>query len=280
MKVHDLSWRFLWHDVHVTTNDRSVFAILRRMWPEVDQEALAPMEELGLRVVHHRGGYQVWCGGSLLAAASTDHEAASIVFAHVQRTAFEGAAGHGWMRVHGLVANRSGRRLVAVGPSGVGKTTLALALLASGWDVGGDESFITRGGRCLAVPRRFQVKPGRPVLSDRASRWIREADWIPQFPRVRLVDPSVAHPWRLTVGLVDDLVLLARTEGRSRLRRAQTSEALEAMRSEIFLTVDDPSTVARELGALVGAARLLHLSIGSDGDAVALVERCATGTPI
>lgn len=274
--VQTLRWRLLWHDVEVTTNHPATHELLARMHPAADQELPDSSDplQLHLRIVDHGAAFQLWLGDDLAGTAPDAAAAAAVGFALVQRTAFGHAADLGWTRVHGVLADRDGCRIVAVGPSGVGKTTLALALMASGWRVGGDESFVTRNGRALAVPRRFQVKAGSPTLPAAAHRWVEEADVLAPFPDLRLLDPTVAGPWRLEVAPIDHVVILARSGVESVLESASTAAALGVLGGEIFLDGDRRPSVAKALSTLLCTARLHRLQIGSDGAAVCrLTER-------
>ncbi|WCO65972.1 hypothetical protein PO878_15840 [Iamia majanohamensis] len=269
-----VAYRMLWHRVEVTSEDPAVLDLVDRMSPAAEQDELAPEQLLGLDVVGEGSGFVVRSGPRRVGTAADARQAAELVVGWVHRTAFEEAAGRGWARLHGLVAERGGRRLVAVGPSGVGKTTLALALLAAGWEVQGDESFVTAAGRCLAVPRRFQVKPGTAAAVPEAAGWIARGDRLDHLPGIRITDPTVSgRPWRSTMGPIDHLVALVRTDGSSAVTPSSTPEALAALRSELFVTVDRPAALARALTDLVCAATLHRAEVGPDGR---LAERLGT----
>ncbi len=102
-------------------------------------------------------------------------------------------------------------RVLVVGPSGAGKTTLATRLLLDGADVQGDESVLVRRGESLAVPRALHLKPG-------AARVLPElAAVIPELPvvgEVTVLDPArVGRPVNLRLAPVEHVVVLA--DGRS-----------------------------------------------------------------
>lgn len=261
-------FRLLWHEVVVHADDDTA-ALVEAMTPPVTfRQGLVTTERLSLSVHRHEGDRVVVDEDrALTERVATAREAADVVYGHAHRTAFEHAAAQGWIRLHGLVADHpaSGARLVATGSSGVGKTTLALALLATGWDVQGDESLILREGAGLAVPRPFQVKPGSFERVAAVSPWADTAKELDHLPGVRIVTPHQAdRPWRTTLAAVDHLAVLGRHDGPTRLEGLETPAALEALREQLFTTTEAASTLANGLGALVVRARLHRLLLGDD----------------
>ena len=101
--------------------------------------------------------------GDLLATVATPEDAADVVHVRAHRHAFELASLSGWAQVHAAtvdLATTEGReRVLVVGPSGAGKTTLATRLLLDGADVQGDESVLVRRGESLAVPAPSTSSP-------------------------------------------------------------------------------------------------------------------------
>ncbi|MDY6987349.1 MAG: hypothetical protein SWQ30_04760 [Thermodesulfobacteriota bacterium] len=63
-----------------------------------------------------------------------------------------------YTRVHGGCAEHDGNRILVVGDSGVGKTTLMTRLLYEGFRVHCDELVMIRDGKAVPFPRRFHVK--------------------------------------------------------------------------------------------------------------------------
>lgn len=62
------------------------------------------------------------------------------------------------IRIHAGCGEWQGRRFIVVGDKGVGKTTLMVRLLYSGFRMISDELILVRDGKALPFPRRFHIK--------------------------------------------------------------------------------------------------------------------------
>ena len=73
------------------------------------------------------------------------------------------------IRIHAGCGEWDGRRFIVVGDKGVGKTTLMIHLLFSGFRIIGDELVLVRDGKAMPFPRRFHIKEGSMGLLPRMS---------------------------------------------------------------------------------------------------------------
>ncbi len=148
----------------------------------------------------------------MLTTVATPEDAADVVHVRAHRRAFELASLSGWARVHAAtvdLATTEGRRarVLVVGPSGAGKTTLATRLLLDGADVQGDESVLVRRGESLAVPRALHLKPGAARVLPELAAVIPE---LPVIGDVTVLDPArVGRPVTLRIAPVEHVVVLA-----------------------------------------------------------------------
>jgi len=264
----------LWHDVTVELHDTppDVGRQLGLLVQHADQ-AIVPTAEVRLGVHRDPHGYRVTDRGDDLATVPDARGVLDTVFARVHRRAFELAALSGWVRLHGVVLRVGERRLVVVGDSGAGKTTLAVAALVAGHEVEGDESLLVRAGQVVAVPRRFHVKPGTAEVVPRAAGWLAAAPLLEGDPPLRLLDPTeVGRPWHLPVARVDDVVLLRRAGGPSRREGASATEVAPEVMAQTFPTVESRAAVVREVSGLLRDVTVHRLVAGTDGRVLEQLE--------
>ncbi len=179
----------------------------------------------------------------------------------------------GWI-LHAAAVEHAGRTLVLAGPSGAGKTTLTLALVARGWRMSSDEivhldrDVIVRGlarpihaqsTRSLAIPAGWPRRPypmrgqaGAPSLL------------VQPPPEVRVVSPLVADAL-VRIGHGPDIA--------PSLERLPAHRALPALWSCALRGDDDGLALATQLVARVPAFELASASVD---DAVRLIERLVT----
>ncbi len=183
----------------------------------------------------------------------------------------------GWSVFHGALVNIRGARLLLLGEKGVGKTTLATALLYSGYTIEGDEMVLERDSQVLAVPRRLHLKTGieslvpeiAPLLADQPI-----ASTVGQ--RVVGFDPGEAgFEWVISPHPIDGVIVLeANHDGATESQRLPIFETLRSLVESSLGWVQSPST-------LVAAATRLsrygghRLKLGEPKDGVAHLEEVA-----
>ncbi len=265
--------RLLWHTLHVAGDDE-VLDVLLPLLPQ----ARYPMPPRAVMRYDVRACADVWEvreEGDTLSVARTVTDARDAVYVRTHRRAFELASLAGWSRVHAATVDFGGVRALVVGPSGAGKTTLAVRLLFDGVAVQGDESVLVhRTGVSLAVPRPFHLKAGAVDL-------VPELRTLPELPRVEdvmVLDPGlVRSPWELAEAPVDHVVLLDRSPAGEEgvgspvepvVEPVAGSVMLEALLHQAFPVVEGTADLVRTLSGAVGSAQG-HRVTG--GDPVATV---------
>ncbi|CAN5441588.1 hypothetical protein BH10ACT1_BH10ACT1_33950 [soil metagenome] len=238
---------------------------------------VAPSATANLRVVGSAAeGYEVFDGPDRLARVPTARAVLDEVFARAHRRAFELASLKGWVRFHGAVLSIGASRVAIVGPSGAGKTTLALALLQGGAAFETDESFVARDGSVFSVARRLHVKPGTADHVPTAT-WIQDAPVLDGDPPLRVIDPTEhGLPWDVALGPIDHLVVLERRAGPSSIGAVAASTVVQGLIAESFPVTESRAAVVRQAAALVRGRPLHRVVNGSDGRAAALVASLAT----
>jgi hypothetical protein len=181
--------------------------------------------------------------------------------------------------VHAAGVSVDGRGILLAGPTGAGKSTLALALAGRGLDFLGDDLVFLRrdddGVRVLAFPDEIDVTDDTlRLLPELNGVWRRRAgaEWpkhrvaVAELPGVRV--PAECQPAALLFPRVTDTQV-------SRLWPMSAHEALLKLAPNVLLT--DPASSQMHLDALtqlVGQCHCARLDTGRDFDTLA--ERLRT----
>jgi hypothetical protein len=263
----------LWHSISIKTSSAEVVDRLRYLVQHADQ-AVTPQLTMSYAVRSGRGGFAVTEEGDALSVEPDADAVLDVLYRRIHQRAFEFASLRGWVRVHGAVAVVNGRRVLLVGPSGVGKSTLSLRMLFDGVAVQGDESALLRDGRVLAVPRPFHLKPGVDDVVPEVGAFLAELPCLDAEPPVRAFDPTEAGmAWRIDEGQVDDVVLLeAAHGGRSSLDAASAAASMHEIVEQVFPNRDTRAAVIREVAELLRQAQCWRVTLGDVRGAATLLE--------
>lgn len=257
--------RLLWHSLRVE-GDPQVIAQLDALLPDAGHPMPA-QRAMHYRVTATHAGFVIAEEGDALTTVAAGEravdDAADVVHVRAHRRAFELASRSGWARVHAATVDLDGARVLVVGPSGAGKTTLATKLLVDGAGVQGDESVLVRRGESLAVPRALHLKPG-------AERVLPElADVLPTLPvvgDVTVFDPvRVDRPIELRVAPVANVVLLADPSTADEpvtCTPVDGGVVLEALLTDAFPLTETKAQMVSVLASAIVSARGHRLTTG------------------
>jgi HPr kinase/phosphorylase len=262
-----LSRRLLWHALRVEGDPRAV-GHLAALLPDA-AHPFAPLRTLDYSIRPSGDELVVTEEGDLLATVVDPQAAADLVHVRAHRRAFELASRAGWVRVHAATVDLDGVRVLVVGPSGTGKSTLATRLLLDGADVQGDESVLVRRDASLAVPRALHLKPGAErVLPELAS----VLPTLPAVGDVTVLDPArLGRPTTLRPAPVGHVVLLAglARPGPVTCTPVDGGVVLEALLTDAFPLTE---TNARMVSVLAGAMLRARGHRLSSGPPAAMVD--------
>ena len=146
---------------------------------------------------------------------------------------------------------------MAVGPAGVGKTTLSARLLFDGVHLQGDESVVLRDGRAVAVARPLHLKPGVEDLVPELRPVLASLPFLDGDPPIRAFDPTVAGlAWTLDEAPVDEVLVLERAvDADSALEPMAATEAMPEIIAQVFRNQEPTSAVMAQVAGVLRVAR-------------------------
>jgi len=188
--THEVALSLLDSPFVVETDEERWIEFLRRLWEPFLAELPPPAAERAERVVLGREGARWRCvfpdeeafvtADPWLVADGLRHRLVERAFARAR----------GIVQLHAAGVSRDGAALLVAGPSGAGKTTLCVALLARGWRLLGDDTVPLDVGTGLALP--FP----KPLRIKRADQWPRyrhlwrDVPWLPEPQEVFFLRPG------------------------------------------------------------------------------------------
>lgn len=270
-----LQFQLLWHRVTIDNSSAAIADELRYLVQHADQ-AIAPTMSMRYEVRERATatGFVVFEQGDELSVESDAVSVLDTLYRRIHQRAFEFASLQGWVRMHGAVVDVDGHRVLLVGASGVGKSTLVLRLLFDGAAVHGDESALVHDGHVLAVPRPLHLKPGVDDLVPEMAPFMASLPCLDADPPVRAFDPTTAGlAWRIDETRLDDLVLVERAHGGwSSLEPAGAAASMPEIVEQVFPNQESRAAVIREVAAVLRTAKCWRLRLGDVAEAAGLLE--------
>jgi len=140
--------------------------------------------------------------------------ALQVLYERMHRRALSCLRDH--IRIHAASGMTKRGVFLIVGPKRAGKTTLALRLLAEGYDITGDELVLLRDGQAVAFPRKFYVREGSLPLLPNVNALRASAPFVanPIEGRLIAVDPTCFDlPWRISAAPIAAILFIEPNHG-------------------------------------------------------------------
>jgi hypothetical protein len=261
-------------EIRIETESLEVAERLRYMVQHASQD-----HEVTDRVVYEiaQGGDD-WLlreNGAVVATERSSQIIFEILFKRVHQRSF--AALPDDIRIHAASGVHNGGMFLLVGNHHAGKTTLAIALLASGMRIVGDELVVLRNGVAAAYPRKFYPREASFDLIPRLK------DVTHTLPRVFLADgPRMAvdpltfnSPWHIARQPITAIFYLDPNFG----SRTRASPCPKIDMTRLVMEQCAPPGSGRrdwigDLCAMVNGASAHMLALGDLDSAVTVVRAC------
>ena len=180
-----------------------------------------------------------------------------------------------YTRIHAGCASWGGRRFVAAGSPGSGKSTLMARLLYEGLDVHSDELVLLRRGEALPYPRRFFLRPTTVALIPQLVTSPGETfEWAGWEPGSLALDPStLGLEWHIEPAPVDVVLLLELAGGgQTHLDPCPKHVMAERLMFQSSAPAGGPGEWARDVSAMLGGAQCFVLRSGNLEASVSAVK--------
>lgn len=144
------------------------------------------------------------------------------------------------IRIHAGCGEWEGRRFIVVGDKGVGKTTLMVRLLYSGFRIISDELILVRDGKALPFPRRFHIKQESTGLLPVMAGLFESLpfNWTSYGHKMYSFTPQDAgYPWKIDEGDVRAVIYLEPNHGgESRIEECSKYRMVQKVMPMSFLS--------------------------------------------
>jgi hypothetical protein len=182
--------------------------------------------------------------------------------------------------LHAAALRSGSQRILLVGSEAAGKTSLALRLAQSGFEVEGDEHVFLEDDGVIARPRGCRVKETSLALLPAIAANIAAAPvYVDEDGRRTFnVDPRlIGGTWRIRKGPVDAVIVLKPNHGGSSSLRPMAPLAVaQAVISELGLRAAGRSASIGAVARLVSRTKLYDLWLGDHATAVTCIESVLT----
>jgi hypothetical protein len=265
--------------VTLQTVDRGVCDTLGYLGcaPEIAQST---PREVRITVEPYRGRLRIVRDGVVLKEVLT--AVAALEFLHMLLFEYSVGDRPDASLLHTACLRRQGRRLLFAGTGGVGKSTLAVQLIATGYEFEGDEHVFLQAEEVVARPRACRIKASSLAhLPQPMAKAVTAAPCYHNYDGEQIfnVDPRLfGASWRIEQGKVDFIfVLQCNHGGYSSIRPMKPSAVVEFILAETAWRTGRRTGAVAAIAALAARAKTYDLSLGDHVGAIRCVESVIAG---
>lgn len=254
-------------------SDQEVFDAIRYLdcTPDISDTT---QPEVAIAIEGSRDHYWITEDGALIGEVGTAKAVVEALHVHLFRRSIEERPQTALL--HAACLRRGDRRLLVVGSKGAGKTTLALRLIAAGYDIEGDEHVFIEDSIVIARPRGCRVKAAALPLLGEMTKVVAQA---PSYTDEKLgtifnVDPRMlGGTWRIDRGRADAVIVLQPNHGGlSSIRSLPPMAVVQSLMPEAGLRETGRGAAIAAIAAMVGRAKGFQLLLGDHPGALRCIE--------
>jgi len=186
-----------------------------------------------------------------------------------------------FIKIHAGCASRDGVRLLAIGPTRAGKSTLMTRLLYEGFAVHCDDVVLLRGEEVFPYPRRFSIRPPTVGLIPQLAPFAASLDSDEGSGDIAFDPSDLGFEWSVAPGPVDAVFFLQPdTEGSTRLETCPKYAMAARVMAQSNLPIGGPGPWASDICTMLDRAdcyvlywRDLETSVAAVKDALLRCRR-------
>jgi hypothetical protein len=260
------------------TSESDVFNAIRYLACDPDIVG-PPPQDVEVVIKSFRDHYQILENGAVIDCVNNAREVVEHLHVHLFRHSIEERPEA--VLLHAACMRRNGRRLLLGGPKGAGKTTFALHLIQSDYQLEGDEHVLCSGANVVARPRACRVKASAlPILPELASIIAAAPSYTDDSNSIIFnVEPTMlGSAWRIEPGPVDFVIVLQPNHGgTSSIRHLPPLALVQLLMPETGLPQTGRGAAIAAIAALARHAKAFHLSLGDPAEALNCLEHVIQG---
>lgn len=270
---HEVIVRTLDRRFRLQTPDIEIFNAIRFLACDPDVVG-PPPQDVVVAIESSRNHYRITENAILINAVIGARAVVDYLHVHLFRRSIEERPDT--VLLHAASLRRGGRRLLLAGSKSAGKTTFALRLMQSGYEVEGDEHVLCNRAGVVARPRACRVKASAlQLLPDLAANIAAAPSYRDDDKGIIFnVDPiMLGSRWRIEPGQADLIIVLEPNHGGySSIRPLPALAMAKSVMPETGLPENGRGAGVAAIASLARRAKSFEISLGEHASALHCVE--------